>query len=68
MTMKIYNSNSTNSLLQDLGPFKIKSVDSSLKGSSVFGYKNVSNLQNFGSKSTFGNQTKVGSKTSTSQK
>lgn len=59
--MRIYSSNINDALLKDLGPFKLKSVDSSIKGNKVWEYKTMSETQIFGSQKIFGNKTKIGS-------
>jgi hypothetical protein len=58
--MKIYNSNSSNALIQDLGPFKLKSANLSIKGKTVLEYKTISQPKIIGSQNVHGNNTTHG--------
>jgi hypothetical protein len=64
--MKIYNSNSSNALIQDLGPFKLKSANLSIKGKTVLEYKIVSQPKIIGSQNVHGNNSTHGYLVSTS--
>jgi hypothetical protein len=68
--MKIYNSDSSNALIQDLGPFKLKSANLSIKGRKVFKYTTLSQPKTVGSQSVHGNFSNYGYliKTSTLQR
>jgi len=56
--MRIYNSNINDALVKDLGPFKLKSVDSSIKGHKVWEYKTASVTHVIGSQKIFGSKPK----------
>jgi hypothetical protein len=58
--MKIYNSNSSNALIQDLGPFKMKSANLSFNGKTVFEYKTYTQPKTVGSQSIYGNNSNHG--------
>lgn len=64
--MKIYNSNSSNALIQDLGPFKMKSANLSLKGKIKLEYETFVQPKTIGSQSTYGKNTNHGYLVSTS--
>ncbi|GAP68854.1 hypothetical protein BA6E_105128 [Bacteroidales bacterium 6E] len=66
--MKIYNSNISNALIQDLGPFKLKSANLSRKGKTVLEYKTLSQPQIIGSQNVYGNNITHGYLLSTSIK
>ncbi len=58
--MKIYNSNSSNALIQDLGPFKMKSANLSIKGKTILEYKTYSKPKTVGSQYVYGNNSNHG--------
>jgi hypothetical protein len=58
--MKIYNSNSSNALIQDLGPFKLKSANLSLKGKTILEYKTIFQPKIIGSQNIYGNNSTYG--------
>lgn len=58
--MNNYTSNSSNALIQDLGPFKLKSANLSLKGKTVLEYKTYSQPQTIGSQSVYGKNSNHG--------
>jgi hypothetical protein len=64
--MKIYNSNSSNALIQDLGPFKLKSANLSIKGKTVLEYKTISQPKIIGNQNIHGNNSTHGFFVSTS--
>ena len=55
--MKIYNSNSSNALIQDLGPFKMKSANLSIKGKIKLEYETFVQPKTIGSQSIYGKYT-----------
>lgn len=64
--MKIYNSNNSNALIQDLGPFKTKSANLSIKGKIVLEYETYSQPKTIGNKSIYGKNTRYGFMVTTS--
>ncbi len=58
--MKIYSSNSSNALIQDLGPFKSKSANLSIKGKIELEYETYSQPKTIGSQTVYGRNTNHG--------
>ena len=58
--MEIYSSNKNNSVLQDLGPFKIINADNSVTGKSVYSYSTTVEVVQFGQAQVFGNKRVIG--------
>jgi len=52
--MKAYNSNSNKALIQDLGPFKLRSANQSIYGQKIWEYKVISKPKNIGTISSHG--------------
>jgi len=52
--MRIYNSNSNDALIKDLGPFKTNSANHSFQGKKIWEYKAVSQPKNVGTNFTYG--------------
>ena len=58
--MEIHNSNNFNALIQDLGPFKMKSANLSIKGKIELEYETYSKPKKIGSQNTYGKNTNYG--------
>jgi hypothetical protein len=58
--MNIYNSNSSNALIRDLGPFKTKSANLSFNGKIKLEYETLSQPKTIGSKIVYGKNTNHG--------
>ncbi|MCB2196457.1 MAG: hypothetical protein KQH79_11405 [Bacteroidetes bacterium] len=54
--MEIYSSNKDDSVLQDLGPFKLLNADNSIKGKSVYSYNNENSIIEIGKKQEIGDK------------
>lgn len=66
--MKTYNSNSSNALIKDLGPFKLHSADRTMSGKKVWEYKPVSTPKSVGTQTTYGKSQKSGNSITTTIK
>lgn len=60
MKNQIYSSNSSDSFLKDIGPYKLNNSDNSLKGKIVYKYSNISKTIIIGDKKEYGTLKNVG--------
>ena len=66
--METYSSNIDNSILQDLGPFKLVDTDYSVKGKAIYSYTTTSTITEIGQKQEFGEKQVIGASYPTHRK